>query len=33
MKKVKGNVSTTIKTLPLPSASTGKNESRLAPGG
>ncbi|HHK73831.1 MAG TPA: invasion associated locus B family protein [Rhizobiales bacterium] len=31
-KKAKGNVSTTIKTLPLPSVS-GKNESRLAPGG
>ncbi len=32
-KKVKGNVSTTVKSLPLPSASSGKNESRLAPGG
>jgi len=33
VKKPKGNVSTTVKTLPLPSAATGKNESRLAPGG
>ncbi len=32
-KKVKGNVSTTVKSLPLPSTSSGKNESRLAPGG
>jgi len=33
IKKSDGNISTTVKSLPLPAPATGKNESRLAPGG